>query len=70
MALACASDVVVVATSRGFLLRYHWDDFQNEKGEDVLQVGLYTSIKRGSHQRPRKIGSNGFNQMCCNVQVF
>lgn len=30
--VACSSDVVCVATSRGYLLRYHWDDYGNEKG--------------------------------------
>ncbi|GBF90405.1 hypothetical protein Rsub_03401 [Raphidocelis subcapitata] len=31
VAAAAAQDTVLLATSRGFLLRYHWDDHGNEK---------------------------------------
>ncbi len=31
--MACSSDVVYVATTRGYVLRYHWDDYGNEKGD-------------------------------------
>lgn len=32
VAAACAEGVVVLATSRGFLLRYHWDEHGSERG--------------------------------------
>lgn len=32
MAAACAADVIILATSRGYLLRYQWDEYGNEKG--------------------------------------
>ncbi|KIY94421.1 hypothetical protein MNEG_13541, partial [Monoraphidium neglectum] len=33
VAAACAADTVLLATSRGYLLRYHWDEHGNERGE-------------------------------------
>lgn len=35
MAAACAADVIILATSRGYLLRYQWDEYGNEKGARV-----------------------------------
>jgi hypothetical protein len=32
VAAACAAETVVLATSKGFLLRYQWDEYGNEKG--------------------------------------
>jgi hypothetical protein len=31
--VAAAADHVLVATSRGFVLQYSWDDYGNEKSE-------------------------------------
>lgn len=35
VAAACAADVIILATSRGYLLRYQWDEYGNEKGARV-----------------------------------
>jgi hypothetical protein len=40
VAAACAADVIILATSRGYLLRYHWDEYGNEKGAQGRQWGL------------------------------
>jgi hypothetical protein len=32
VAAACAAETVVLATSKGYLLRYQWDEYGNEKG--------------------------------------
>lgn len=38
MCVACCADVVCVGTSRGYVLRYHWDEYGNEKVHEVEVV--------------------------------
>ncbi len=47
MAAACAPDAVLLATSKGYLLRYHWDDHGNEKGGSSRGEGRGWWTQRG-----------------------
>ncbi|WIA14238.1 hypothetical protein OEZ85_002776 [Tetradesmus obliquus] len=55
VAAACAADTLVLATSKGFLLRYQWDEYGNEKVSEVELTKPDNRIKslyidpRGAH---------------------
>lgn len=48
VAAACAADVIILATSRGYLLRYQWDEYGNEK---VIE----TELTRQADSRVRSV---------------
>ncbi len=38
VSVACANGNVLVATSRGYIVRFHWDAYDSEKGK--IPAGL------------------------------
>lgn len=58
VAAACACDVIVLATSRGYLLRYQWDEYGNEKGESTAR-GVTSQGLQERHQHMFSLAAVG-----------
>eukprot|EP00878_Enallax_costatus_P011969 GHUV01012497.1.p1 GENE.GHUV01012497.1~~GHUV01012497.1.p1 ORF type:complete len:1028 (+),score=282.75 GHUV01012497.1:49-3132(+) len=62
VAAACGTDTVVLATSRGFLLRYQWDDYGNEK---VLETELFSSRQPDTRIKATFADPTGTHVLIC-----
>jgi hypothetical protein len=51
VAAAAAQDTVLLATSRGYLLRYLWDDHGNERGGRGWGSGLWLALAQLENMR-------------------
>lgn len=58
--VACANGSVLVATSRGYLIRYAWDEYGNERVSEVevtRQVNYWDRVLHGPRQQLQLQGS-------------
>jgi len=60
--VAACNDVVMVATSRGYVLRYQWDAYGNEKGElGACGFGSAQQIRQQVALSTSLVGTGGWN---------